>query len=250
MKQIMSEISYFVNMNNKMYQFLLFIQPIFFVCLTKGIAFVNESEISQDSMLKAALISMVSFIWYSSGSIIFMEKRRGTYELLIASPKPLWLIIFYRSLSYVLVSSVSFVETLVIAIMFFNISFTISMLPLLVSIVTVLLSLSLWGCYFSIIFGFSRNVFELQDLFLKPLLMIIGVFNFDNIIFKFLNEINPLSLSILLLKESLIQENNELILPKFSQWFLLMFIFLLGYIQLSKKVETEAQRTGEFHEFN
>ncbi|WP_207696108.1 hypothetical protein DOK67_0000691 [Enterococcus sp. DIV0212c] len=250
MKKIMNEIAYFVNMNNKMYQFLLFIQPIYYLILIKGLSMINGSLISSDIIINSALTSMVGYTWYSSGSIIFMEKSRGTFELLVLSPKPLWKIIFLRSLSYVLVSSFSFFETLLLAKLFLNINYYVSFSSACISVVILLVSMSIMGCYFAILFGFSRNIFELQDIFLNPIILLVGIFNINNEIIRTINRINPLSISIECLKVSFLKKEPSSILYKLFQWGIASVFSLIIFIILTKIIENKIRRKGGFNEFN
>lgn len=237
-------------MNNKMYQFLLFVQPIFYISIVKGISLANKTEIKKIAILNSALISMVSFSLYSCGSILFMEKRRGTLELLIAAPQPLWKSIFYRALSYTIVSIISLIETITVAVLALDVTYNFSIGSFLLSLLMLILSISVLGCYFSIIFGFSINSFELQNLFLNPLLIIIGIFTVKAKFIEIVGKINPMSISIFNFKETLLQGLNSLTLRELVHWLVLIILFFTLFIKLTDIIEAKIRLSGRYHEFN
>ena len=160
-----------------MYQFILFIQPLTLLTIIYFIT-LNRNEININKYIIAiAIVSMWSYVLYSSGSSLVSQKWNDTLSLLIASPTNLFSIILSKVLSNSLISLISFFLTLLYAKFIFQFELEIiNFFSFTISILTLILSLSAIGIILSVIFTVFKNVFNMQNIILYPILMLSGVF--------------------------------------------------------------------------
>lgn len=171
------EIRYFTNFHNKMYQFLLFFQPLLFLAV---IHFMNKIRGTADPgefVTAAALISMWSYVLYSSGSSLIGERWKDTLNLLIASPASLFQIIFSKTISNSVIAFISMILSFAYGRFIFGYTIGIEDFGLFfLGAAVLLLSLSVIGLILAAVFVASQNAYDYQNLLLTPVLLICGVF--------------------------------------------------------------------------
>ncbi|WP_456278966.1 ABC transporter permease [Bacillus sp. AK128] len=171
------EIKYFTNFNNKMYQFLLFFQPLMFLAI---IYFLKKlrGDVNTDSfVVAAALISMWSYVLYSSGSSLISQKWNDTLKLLIAAPVSLFQIILTKAISNSFIALISMALSFIYAKLIFQFTIQIGNYGLFIlSVLILVFSLSVAGLILAIVFVAFQNVFDFQNLILTPMILLCGVF--------------------------------------------------------------------------
>lgn len=176
-KILSMELLYFTNLKNKMYQFLLFFQPLVFLTIIYFIGLTRLDININKYIFATAIISMWSYVLYSSGSSLISQKWNNTLALIIASPTSLYKIIISKVISNSIVSLISFFLTLFYAKVIFKFELIIGNSTIfIISLFFLLFSLSVIGIILATIFIAFKNVYDMQDLILYPVLIISGIF--------------------------------------------------------------------------
>ncbi|TFD94517.1 ABC transporter permease [Jeotgalibacillus sp. R-1-5s-1] len=174
---LMREIKYFTNFNNKMYQFLLFFQPLVFLTITYFLGQMREGIEVERFIVASAIISMWSYVLYSSGSALVSQKWSDTLKMLVVAPVSLFSVILSKVLSNAVIALISMVITFIYSIVIFRFDLHIPNVWLFFGSVLVLVfSLSVIGLMLAFIFSAFENVFAFQNLILTPLIVLCGVF--------------------------------------------------------------------------
>jgi ABC-2 type transport system permease protein len=174
---LVREIKYFTNFNNKMYQFLLFFQPLMFLSIVFFLKQVRGDINSDRFVVASALISMWSYVLYSSGSALIAQKWSDTLKLLIAAPVSLFNVILTKALSNSVIALISMLLSFIYARFIFQFNLNIDDYGLFfLSILVLVFSLSVVGLILAIVFVASQNVFDFQNLILTPMILLCGVF--------------------------------------------------------------------------
>lgn len=239
------ELIYFTELKNKMYIFLLFFQPFLFLTLIYFISLNREGLDINKYIIATAIISMWSYVLYSSGSSLIVQKWSDTLNLLIASPTSLNKILVIKVLNNAFISLISFILTLVYSKILFNFNLEIEhIIYFLISLFSLLLSLSVVGIILAVVFTAYKNVFEMQNLILYPILILCGVFypvaNFP-ILIKGFSYLIPMTWSIQSIYSSLEVDSFkplEIVISLcLSTIYLIISYFIVKKIERKLKIE-------------
>ncbi len=174
---LVRELKYFTNFQNKMYQFLLFFQPLMFLAIVYFLQQMRGGVNVEKFVVASALISMWSYVLYSSGSALISQKWSDTLKLLIAAPVSLFQVILTKAISNAFIALLSMILSFVYARFIFQLPVGIQNYGLFfLSVLVLLFSLSVVGMILAIVFVAFQNVFDYQNLILIPVLLICGVF--------------------------------------------------------------------------
>ncbi|MBG9941022.1 ABC transporter permease [Brevibacillus formosus] len=168
---------HFTDFKNKMYQFILFFQPFFFLSIVKFM-FVMKPNVDQGKYLFAvAILSAWNYVLYSSGSSLVAEKWSGTLEMLLTSRTSLFKIILIKTITNASIGLLSMLITIIYAVFVFGFNLHIhNIFYLSLTIVVLIFSFVALGNILAIVFGLFANVFEYQDLIVYPVAILIGIF--------------------------------------------------------------------------
>lgn len=246
------EVRYFTNFQNKMYQFLLIFQPLMFLAIVYFLQEIRGMEHSSKFVITSGLISMWSYVLYSSGSSLVSQKWNDTLKLLIASPTSLFQILLSKTISNSLIASISLLLSFIYAkfIFRFKIDIVNSWLFFL-SICVLLFALIVIGLILAVIFIFSQNVYDYQNLILTPIILVSGVIipieNLPNFL-QVLSYMLPLTWSISGVYQTLTHDpnvyNSLLIATFISILYLIVAFFII------RRIETVLQISGKMGELS
>jgi ABC-2 type transport system permease protein len=160
-----------------MYQFLLFFQPLVFLTIFYFLLQFREGIDPGRYVVASALISMWSYVLYSSGSALISQKWSETLKLLMAAPVSLFHIILTKAISNSVIALITMLISFTYAKFIFSFQvqfehFGVFMLAVLV----LLFSLAVVGMILAVVFAAFQNVFSYQNLILTPVILLSGVF--------------------------------------------------------------------------
>jgi ABC-2 type transport system permease protein len=171
------EVLYFTNFNNKMYQFLLFFQPLVYLTIFYFLLQFREGVDPGKYVVTSALISMWSYVLYSSGSALISQKWSETLKLLIAAPVSLFNIILTKAISNSIIALITMLISFLYAKFIFSFHVQFEHLGIFILAVFVLVfSLAVVGMILAVVFAAFQNVFSYQNLILTPIILLCGVF--------------------------------------------------------------------------
>lgn len=128
-------------------------------------------------VIASALISMWTYVLYSSGSALIGEKWSDTLKLLIAAPTSLFHILLVKAMSNSVIALISMILTFVYARFIFQIQVGIESYSLFfLAVIILVMSLSVIGISLAMVFVAFQNVFGYQNLIQIPVILISGVF--------------------------------------------------------------------------
>lgn len=171
------ELRYFTNLRNKMYQFLIFVQPLLFLTVFYFLQQIRGNTNLEHFVIVSSLISMWSYVLYSSGSSLISQKWSGTLEFIISSQTSLYQVILTKTISNSIVALLAMIMNFIYAKVFFQLPINIEHLGLfIIGIFLLLLSLCSIGMILAAVFAVFQNVFEYQDFILTPMVLLSGIF--------------------------------------------------------------------------
>ncbi|MGP7816461.1 ABC transporter permease [Niallia sp. 01092] len=177
MSLLWKELKFFTNLHNRMYQFILFFQPLLFLSITFFLLEVRETAASDHFVVASSLISMWSYVLYSSGSALIGQKWSDTLQLLLASPTSLFRILFTKTISNSFIAFISMIISFIYAALIFHFNIGIQNYTLFfIAVIVLLFSLSVVGILLALVFVAFKNVFDYQNLIVLPMLLICGVY--------------------------------------------------------------------------
>lgn len=240
------EIKYFTNFNNKMYQFLLFFQPLMFLSIVYFLKQLRGDMNSDKFVVASALISMWSYVLYSSGSALISQKWSDTLKLLIAAPVSLFSVILTKALSNSVIALISMILSFVYARFIFQFDIAIGNYGLfLLSVLVLIFSLSVVGLILAVVFVASQNVFDFQNLILTPMILVCGVFipvDQFPVYLKMIAYIIPMTWGIKSVQDTLVLSPEMYSSMGISILVSFIYFFIAYYVV--KKIEVVLRRTG------
>ncbi|RDI45483.1 ABC transporter permease [Falsibacillus pallidus] len=243
---LIREVKYFTNFNNRMYQFLLFFQPFMFLTIFYFLKQVRGDIQSDKFVVASALISMWSYVLYSSGSSLISQKWSDTLKLLIAAPVSLFKIILSKTISNSVIALISMILSFVYAKFIFHFSIGVEDYSLFFLTVLVLVfSLSVAGLILAIVFVAFQNAFDFQNLILMPMILICGVLipvDHLPLALRFISYLIPMTWSIKAVHESLLLSPNmytSLIIA-----VLVSLVYLAASYFIVKRIENIIRQKG------
>lgn len=243
---LVREIKYFTNFNNKMYQFLLFFQPLMFLSIGYFLKQLRGDLNSDKFVVASALISMWSYVLYSSGSALISQKWSDTLKLLIAAPVSLFAVILTKALSNSVIALISMALSFIYARFIFQFHLEIASYGLFfLSILVLIFSLSVVGLILAIVFVASQNVFDFQNLILTPMILLCGVFipveQFP-VYLKVLAYLIPMTWGIKSVHATL--DLSPVMFTTMGISIIVSLIYLILAYFIVKKIETVLRKTG------
>lgn len=230
-----------------MYQFLLFFQPLMFLTIFYFMRQLRGGAGSDQFVIASAIISMWSYVLYSSGSALISQKWNDTLKLLISAPTSLFQIILTKTISNSIIALVSMVLSFVYAKFIFGFQIGIENYSLFfLTVITLLFSLSVIGLILAIVFVAFQNVFDYQNLILTPVILICGVFipvDHMPILLKVIAYLIPMTWGIKSVYGA-VDLSPHLFTTIFIS-FLISCIYLLVAIFIIKKIEIVLRKTGK-----
>lgn len=243
---LIREIKYFTNFNNKMYQFLLFFQPLMFLSIVYFLKQVRGDINSDKFVLASALISMWSYVLYSSGSALISQKWNDTLKLLIAAPVSLFAVILTKALSNSVIALISMILSFIYARFIFQFNIGIAHYGYFsLSILVLMFSLSVVGLILAIVFVAFQNVFDFQNLILTPMILLCGVFipvDQFPVILKQIAYLIPMTWGIKSVQDAL--EVSPFMFSTMGVSILVSIIYLFLAFYIVKKIEVVLRKTG------
>lgn len=171
------EVRYFTNLKNKMYQFLIFVQPLLFLTVFYFLQQIRGNTNLEQFVIISSLISMWSYVLYSSGSSLISEKWSGTLEFIISSQTSLYQVILTKTISNSIIALLAMIMNFIYARVIFQIPINFEHFELFaIGIFLLLLSLSSIGMILAAVFAVFQNVFAYQDFILTPMILLSGIF--------------------------------------------------------------------------
>jgi len=128
-------------------------------------------------VIASSLISMWSYVIYSSGSALVAQKWSGTLELIIASQTSLYQVVLSKAVGNSFVALLAMVMNFIYARIIFQIPISFENFGFFaLSIIVLLISLCSVGIVLAAGFAIFQNAFEYQDLILTPIVLLSGIF--------------------------------------------------------------------------
>ncbi|MFD2043419.1 ABC transporter permease [Ornithinibacillus salinisoli] len=244
---VLREIKYFTNFYNKMYQFLLFFQPLVFLTIVYFLQQLRGDINSDRFVVASALISMWSYVLYSSGSALVSQRWSDTLKLLIAAPVSLFQVIISKALSNSVIALISMALSFFYArfIYGFNIQI-INYAWFFISVLVLIFSLCVVGLILAIVFVVFQNVYDYQNLILTPIILMCGVFipvNQLPIVIEYLSYGVPMTWGIKAVYESI--EMNSLMYTSMVTSIIVSFVYLILASFIIKKMEVILRKHGK-----
>lgn len=229
-----------------MYQFLLFFQPLMFLSIVFFLKQVRGDINSDRFVVASALISMWSYVLYSSGSALISQKWSDTLKLLIAAPVSLFHVILTKALSNSVIALISMILSFVYARFIFQFHLNIENYGLFfLSVLVLIFSLSVVGLILAVIFVASQNVFDFQNLILTPMILLCGVFipveQFPAAL-KWLSYLIPMTWGIKSVQETLVLAPEMFMTMGIS--IAVSLVYLLLAFLIVKKMEIVLRKSG------
>lgn len=97
-KLMLLDLLYFTEVRNKMYQFVIGVQPLVFLFLLKFMTSLSDT-FQSSFILSIGIMSGWAFVLYSSGVAIVGERWVGTLELIIHTKTSLFTIIIAKAIN-------------------------------------------------------------------------------------------------------------------------------------------------------
>lgn len=178
MNRLIFELRVFSDLRNKMYEFLLFIYPLFTLSFVKILSFFSSHPVTNTQVFFTAIMGLLTYSLYASGVIIFGEKMNGTMELIEAAPTQLFNEVFIRSVCITIVSYISLVITFVYAkfIFFMHVQFT-NPIIVIISLINLFFCVVSFGVIVALVLGNTRQVYSFQNVLISPLLLLSGIWS-------------------------------------------------------------------------
>jgi ABC-2 type transport system permease protein len=241
------EVLYFTNFNNKMYQFLLFFQPLVYLTIFYFLLQFRDGIDPGRYVVASALISMWSYVLYSSGSALISQKWSETLKLLMAAPVSLFNIILTKAISNSIIALITMLISFLYAKFIFSFQVQFEHFGVfMMAVIVLLFSLTVIGMILAVVFAAFQNVFSYQNLIHTPIILLCGVFvPVDEMpfIFKYLAYLLPMTWGIKGVYESITMEKGV-----YTTLVICLFLSLIVLI-LSKlivhRMEDVLKNTGK-----
>lgn len=226
------------NLKDKMYQFLLFFQPLIFLTLFYFMASMRGIELSFNAVILISIFGMWGYVLYSSGSALVSQKWSNTLNLLIASPTSLYKILLAKIISNSFVSLITLIINILYSQLIFRIKFELPNIWLFIlSTLTLIIALASIGFILAIILLNIRNVPGFQNIILTPIILMSGVFlPLDKLPYnlEYISALLPISWAIKFIKLSI---SNQFSLIIFLVSIFLSLVYFVAGVILIKKIE-------------
>ncbi|MGG0720177.1 ABC transporter permease [Robertmurraya massiliosenegalensis] len=234
------ECLYFTNFRNKMYQFLLFIQPIVYLFIVKYMLMMRDGVNEEKYLFAIGIMSMWSYVLYSSGSSLVSLHWSGTFEIILNTNTSVYQILLSKAISNSIIGALTIVITLAYAKLIFSFQLSFDfLLGIIVSTIVLIFSLISIGMLLSILYSFSNNVYAHQNLIAFPMMLVSGIFYPVHMLpeaVQFISNVIPMSWAIDALYYTV--ENNTIpIIPTIISLVISIIYFLLSYLILKRMTQ-------------
>lgn len=165
------------NITRSSFLFTLSVQPILFTLLSVGIYRVGgRPDLSLYGIIGSGLIGMWNANLWTSGFIVSNERRGGTLELLLATPSPLILVLFGKSLSNAVVSIVAVFITFLSGALVFQAPLGVdNPAGFALALVLTLLALTTLGLLMGTFFVLTRAAGNMTQVLNYPIFILSGL---------------------------------------------------------------------------
>jgi ABC-2 type transport system permease protein len=241
------EVLFFTNFNNKMYQFLLFFQPLVYLTIFYFLLQFREGIDPGRYVVASALISMWSYVLYSSGSALISQKWSETLKLLIAAPVSLFNIILTKAISNSIIALITMLISFLYAKFIFSFQVQFEHFGVfMMAVIVLLFSLAVIGMILAVVFAAFQNVFSYQNLIHTPIILLCGVFvpvDEMPLIFKSIAYLFPMTWGIKGVYESITMDEG--VYTTLVICLFLSSIVLIISRQIVHKMEDVLKNTGK-----
>ncbi|CAM3772051.1 ABC transporter permease [Mesobacillus zeae] len=237
---IIKEFIYFTNLNNRIYQFILFVQPLVLLTIIHFMSVMKGIEITGPYIIATAIVSMWSYVLYSSGSSLIWQKWNDSLNLLIAAPVSLFQIVLSKMLSNSLIAFISLTLTLFYAKIIFSLNIGIAHLGTFIfTAIVLLVSLSVVGMFLAVVFTTVQEVYSFQNFILTPVILLSGIFiPVESLPFTFriISYLLPMTWAVESIYSGLNETNDVFLLAGVSlgSSFIYLFILFFGIRRMEK----------------
>jgi ABC-2 type transport system permease protein len=230
-----------------MYQFLLFFQPLVFLTIFYFLLQFREGIDPGRYVVASALISMWSYVLYSSGSALISQKWSETLKLLMAAPVSLFHVILTKAISNSVIALITMLISFTYAKFIFSFQVQFEHFGVfLLAVIVLLFSLAVVGMILAVVFAAFQNVFSYQNLILTPIILLSGVFipvDEMPLIFKSMAYILPMTWGIKGVYQSITMEEG--VYTTLLICLLLSSIVLLISRLVVQRMEDVLKNTGK-----
>lgn len=129
-------------------------------------------------VLGGAMLAFRGNVLWAMGAQLFWEKREGTLEIYMMAPCSMVSILLGMAIGGILMTATRALATIVAGVVFFNVSFDLSQLPLLL-IVFVLTMVALYGMgmlFASLFVMWGREAWHINNLMMEPVNLVSGLY--------------------------------------------------------------------------
>ncbi|MDM5335821.1 ABC transporter permease [Fictibacillus enclensis] len=173
-KLMLLDLLYFTEVRNKMYQFVIGVQPLVFLFLLKFMTSLSDT-FQSSFILSIGIMSGWAFVLYSSGVAIVGERWVGTLELIIHTKTSLFTIIIAKAINTALLGIGTILLTILYSPLFFQVNIGRLLTTYIVDFVFIFLSLASMAFFLSVVFSFAiKNVYAYQNFLFFPILILSG----------------------------------------------------------------------------
>jgi ABC-2 type transport system permease protein len=161
----------------------LFFETIVPLATTAGFVYIYRAagappEYSGFAVLGGAMTAFWLNVLWSMASQLYWDKDGGNLELYILSPGPLMAILLGMAVGGLVMAATRAVSVIVLASWFFNVSYQISSVPLLIIIffVTMIALYGMGMIFASVFLASGREAWHLANLLQEPIYLITGFY--------------------------------------------------------------------------
>ncbi|WP_413385388.1 ABC transporter permease [Bacillus velezensis] len=224
-----------------MYQFLILFQPLLFLITLYYMSDFRAIDFKIDYIIISGIISTWSYVLYSSGSALIVEKWDNTFSLLIGTNTSLFRLLFIKTICNSIVGTISLLLTILYSKLFFKVDLSsINLLFFLYGFLALIYSLMAIGIILALVFALFKNAIPYQNLIIFPTLLLSGlIIPIQNIPFPFslISLSSPLFWIVSSMRENLNGTNNNylnlLISLGLSSFYLFITFFITKKLELS-----------------
>ncbi|UOE95868.1 ABC transporter permease [Alkalihalobacillus sp. LMS39] len=177
LRLVLAECLYFTNLKNRMYQFLLFFQPLIYLFIVNYMLLMRGGGNEERFVFAVAIMSMWGYVLYSSGSALVSLKWSGTLEMVLNTSSSIFSIILSKAINNAIIGAISLVITFIYAKFIFGFTLSLSNIyGLVLTLFLLLVSLMSMGMVLAIIYSLVDNVYAYQNIIVYPIMIVSGIF--------------------------------------------------------------------------
>lgn len=195
-KLLFLDLLYFTEVKNKIYQFIILVQPLVFLLFYKFILELGGNA-SYSIIYSIGIMSAWSFILYSSGVALVGERWNMSLEPLIITKTSLFSLLLIKSINVSIVGILSVIITFIYANFVFGRDLLRVDTTIILNISLLFITLISISIFISVAFSFiTKNTYAIQNLLQLPILILSGLFYpTENLplLFYYISQLLPLT---------------------------------------------------------